>query len=170
MAKKKDPSHIKDLVPDPENARNHTPRNIGMIEDSIQAVGLARSIVIDEDGTILAGNGTIEAAGNVGTTKLRVIDADGDEVIAVRRKDLTREQKRLLALFDNRASDLAGWNVNVLKDIPIDERRKAFTDEEFKALIAAAEKAEEEAPPEFPSADKDSVKTEHVCPRCSFRF
>ena len=37
-----------------------------MIADSLQVVGAARSIVIDEDGMVLAGNDTIEAAAEVG--------------------------------------------------------------------------------------------------------
>ena len=53
--------HIGELKPDPKNARRHNPRNVGMIVDSLRAVGAARSIVIDEKGNILAGNATIEA-------------------------------------------------------------------------------------------------------------
>src|SRR4026208_901931 len=88
------PTHIKDLTPDPSNRRTHNPRNIGMVVDALHEVGAARSIVIDEDGVILAGNGVTEAAAEAGITKLRVIDAAGDELIAVRRSGLTAEQKR----------------------------------------------------------------------------
>ena len=56
-----DPTHIKDLVPDPSNRRAHNPRNIGMVSDALRAVGAARSIVIDEDDVILAGNGVVHA-------------------------------------------------------------------------------------------------------------
>lgn len=49
-------THLGDLRPDPRNARKHNPRNIGMIEAALHEVGAARSIVIDEEGTILAGN------------------------------------------------------------------------------------------------------------------
>ena len=58
----RNPDHIKHLVPDPENARKHNPKNIGVIVESLHAVGAARSIVIDEDNRILAGNGVIEAS------------------------------------------------------------------------------------------------------------
>lgn len=57
------PRHIKDLVPDPENRRKHNARNIGMVVDTLQSVGAARSIVIDENNVILAGNGVTQAAG-----------------------------------------------------------------------------------------------------------
>ena len=60
------PTHIKDLTPDPENRRAHNPRNLGMVVDALHAVGAARSIVIDEDNVILAGNGVTEAAAEAG--------------------------------------------------------------------------------------------------------
>jgi DNA modification methylase len=103
-------AHVRDLVPDPENRRRHTPRNIGMIVDGLQRVGAARSIVIDEDGVILAGNGVTEAAAEAGITKVRVVDAKGDELIAVRRTGLTADQKRSLAMYDNRTAELAEWS------------------------------------------------------------
>jgi hypothetical protein len=47
------------LRPDPRNARRHTPRNDGLNVDALHEVGAARSIVIDEDDTILAGNARV---------------------------------------------------------------------------------------------------------------
>lgn len=108
---------IEDLTPDPRNARRHTPRNIGVIERSLGEVGAARSIVIDEDGVILAGNATTEAAMQAGITRVRVIEADGNELIAVQRRGLTPEQKVKLALADNRAAELAEWEPDVLAEI-----------------------------------------------------
>ena len=80
-----DIDHIKDLKPDGRNARRHNPRNIGMIETALNEVGAARSIVIDEGGNILAGNGTVEAAAQAGITRVKVVEADGNEIVAVRR-------------------------------------------------------------------------------------
>jgi len=96
------PTTIADLNPDPTNARSHSPRNIGMLVDSLQQLGASRSIVIDEEGTVLAGNGVVEAAAEAGITKVRVVDVAGDELVAVRRTGLTPEQKVDLALRDNR--------------------------------------------------------------------
>jgi len=111
-----DITHIKQLTSDPKNARKHTPRNVGMIEKGMGEVGAARSIVIDENGVVLAGNATIEAAQQAGITKVQVIDGDGNTLIAVQRKGLTDEQKTKLALYDNRTAELAGWDVGVLAD------------------------------------------------------
>ena len=78
----KQPNHIRDLVPDPKNRRKHNPRNLGMVVDALHKVGAARSIVIDEDNVILAGNGVTEAAAEAGITKVRVIACGGNVLIA----------------------------------------------------------------------------------------
>src|SRR6476661_2237868 len=106
--------HLKDLVPDPQNRRKRTPRNVGMIVEALHQVGAARSIVIDEAGEILAGNGVVEAAAEAGMTKLHVVDADGTTIVAVRRSGLTPAQKRALAIYDNRAAELAEWDTEQL--------------------------------------------------------
>jgi len=105
---------LKDLTPDPKNRRKHTSRNVEMITEAIEQVGTARSIVIDEDDVVLAGNATVKAAGLAGLTKLKIVEAEGDEVIAVRRRGLSSEQKRALAIYDNRTAELAEWDVEQL--------------------------------------------------------
>src|SRR2546428_6228213 len=114
-------THIKDLVPDPKNARKHSPRNVGTIAEALRDVGAARSIVIDEDDVILAGNATIAAAADAGITHVQVVEADGNTVVAVRRRGLTPQQKARLAIYDNRAAELAdGWGVDVLQALQAD--------------------------------------------------
>ena len=71
---------LRDLNPEPQNARKHTPRNVAMVVDALQEVGAARSIVIDEKGVVLAGKATIEPAGQA--RRVKVVDADGREIIA----------------------------------------------------------------------------------------
>jgi hypothetical protein len=128
-------NHIKHLKPDGKNARRHNPRNIGLIGDALREVGAARSIVIDEAGNILAGNGTIEAAAEAGITKVQVVDADGETIVAVRRRGLSKKQKQRLALYDNRASDLAGWEADILREFETEHLLDGlFYDEEFEAL------------------------------------
>jgi DNA modification methylase len=103
-----------DLVPDPANRRKHNPRNLAMVTEALREVGAARSIVIDEDNTVLAGNDVAEAAVAAGLSRVRVVEADGSELIAVRRRGLTSEQKRALAIYDNRTAELAEWNFEQL--------------------------------------------------------
>jgi hypothetical protein len=137
-ATEKGPTHIKDLRPDPKNRRKHTPRNVGMIVDAIHKVGTGRSIVIDENDEVLAGNATIEAAAEAGITRVRVVETDGETLIAVRRRGLTVKQKRDLALYDNRAAELAEWDVEQLKeDIAAGEDLAAFFQQEELADLLA---------------------------------
>ena len=102
---------IESLNQDPENARIHSDDNIEAIRTSIGLVGAGRSIVIDEDGVILAGNATVKAAEAAGIKEVQVVETDGDVLVAVRRRGLTREQRKQLAYADNRASELADWNL-----------------------------------------------------------
>ena len=132
-------STIAQLKPDPRNARKHNPRNIGMIVNALQQVGAARSIVIDEDDVVLAGNGVIEAAAEAGIERLRVIEADGEEIIAVRRSGLTAEQKQKLALYDNRTAELADWDADVLAGIGEDlDLGELFYDGELAEVLGQA--------------------------------
>lgn len=96
---------VEDLKFLERNPRTHDVRNKAMIEDSLRRNGFARSIVLNEKNEILAGNGTTEMATIVGMKKVRVIDTDGDEIIAVRRNNLTLQQQMELALYDNRTGD-----------------------------------------------------------------
>lgn len=108
--------HLGDLHQDPRNARQHNARNVGMIADALREVGAARSGVIDEQGRILAGNATWEALAEAGIERVKVVEADGEEWVVVKRSGLTEEQKRRLALYDNRTAELADWHVEMLAD------------------------------------------------------
>src|SRR4029450_1041330 len=127
------------LTADPANRRAHNDRNLALIAEALKEVGAARSIVIDETNTILAGNGVTQAAQQIGRRKLRGGEADGDEVIAVRRRGLSDAQKRALALYDNRTAELATWNIEqLLADQQAGLELASFwTDEELAALLHA---------------------------------
>lgn len=128
---------LADLTPDPRNARRHNPRNVGMIEQALHTVGAARSIVIDEGGVVLAGNATIEAAAQAGIERVRVVEADGNELIAVQRRGLTDEQKAQLALYDNRAAELADWDPAVLAELAeAVDLSGLFGDDELAAILS----------------------------------
>jgi hypothetical protein len=107
---------LADLKGDLANRRLHTPRGAKMLQESIEQVGAARSIVIDEDNVILAGNGVVEAAGEAGLSKVLVVETDGKTVVAVRRSGLSTEEKRALALYDNRTGELSKWDADQLMD------------------------------------------------------
>lgn len=130
---------VNDLVADPKNRRRHGERNLGMIAEALDKVGAARSIVIDESNTVLAGNGVLQGAQKAGLRKVQIVDADGDTIIAVRRTGLTELQKRQLAMYDNRAGELAEWNVEQLREDQLEglELKPFFFDKEIDALLRA---------------------------------
>jgi len=168
MSKQKtDAVSISELKPDKKNARRHNPRNIGMIADSIQEVGAARSIVIDEDNNILAGNGTVEAAAQAGITKMQIVDADGETIIAVRRKGLTKKQKTRLAIADNRTTDLSDWNPEILGELAGDDLLAGlFTDAELGAMLSQFD-----IPDENKAIDEEAMQdTQHECQECGFKW
>ena len=146
----KEITHIKDLKHDPKNARVHTERNISVIAEGLQEVGAGRSILIDSNGEIIAGNGVVEAAAIVGITKVRVIDSPGDEIIAVRRSDLKGKKKTRAALLDNRAQEVGGgWNTDVLKDLAREDEKLLaglWGQEELDILLEAKSPLDEDDP------------------------
>jgi DNA modification methylase len=130
---------IKDLKHDHKNARKRTDRSAALIAESLKRFGAARSIVIDEDGRILAGNGTVEGARKAGIDKLRIIEAEGDELIAVRRTGLSEDDKVGLALADNRSSDLSEWDNEMLRQLSEEyDLTPWFEDDELLAEVLDA--------------------------------
>ncbi|MDP9355720.1 MAG: DNA modification methylase [Chloroflexota bacterium] len=148
-----DSAPLSSLIPDPRNARKHNERNLAQIEQALREVGAARSIVVDEVGVILAGNATVHAAMQAGLTHVRVVEANGTELVAVRRVNLTQEQKRRLALHDNRAAELAEWDTAVLASLADEMDLSDLWDPgELADLLAAAE-----GPPPDLLGDPDEV-------------
>ena len=154
------PAQLADLHPDPANRRVHPDRNLAMVVDSLRQVGAARSIVIDENNLILAGNGVTAAAVAAGLTKLHVIDVDGQTVVAVRRRGLTDAQKRALAIFDNRTAELAEWNVEQLAaDLKNGEDLTAFfLPDELPALLGEPPKEGATDPDAVPAARSTGIR------------
>jgi hypothetical protein len=132
-----------------------------MIVDSLRELGSGRSVVIDEKGVILAGNATIKAAGGTAIKRVRVVDTDGDEIVAVRRTNLTEKQKKRLALYDNRAAELAEWDVDVLGEIDRDILDDLWTDDELDAILddflTDDEAAEIHAKPSFVVFSREQI-------------
>ena len=109
--------NISDLKLDAKNPGRHSGRNIKQISNSLEEFGAARSIVIDETGNILAGNGLVEAARVIGIKKLKVIESNGQEIIAVLRRGLSEKQKTEYKIADNRTAELAEWDIGVLGEL-----------------------------------------------------
>ena len=89
---------LTELHPDPRNARLHEERSIQAIATSLKEFGQQKAIVSLRDGTVIAGNGTLEAAKRLGWKKLAVVRFDDEK------------KARAYALADNRTAELSGWS------------------------------------------------------------
>jgi 16S rRNA G966 N2-methylase RsmD len=148
---------VKDLKSDHKNARRRTDRSASLIAESLKRFGAARSIVIDEDGRILAGNGTVEGAKKAGIDKLRIIEAEGDELIAVRRAGLSEDEKVGLALADNRSSDLSEWDNEMLRQLSEEhDLTPWFEDDELLAEVLEPEEGKTD-PDDVPEAPEEPI-------------
>jgi hypothetical protein len=149
---------IKSLKQDPKNARKRTAQSKHLIEESLKRYGAARSIVIDETDRILAGNGTIDAATRSGIDKVRIIETDGDEIIAVRRKGLSEEEKVGLALADNRTSDLSEWDAQMLAQLSTEHNILPwFSEDDISELLGKEDTDFDPDDPEDQSGKIDDV-------------
>lgn len=96
---------IDDLIPDENNARKHNKKNLDAIAVSLQKFGQRKPIVINKDNVVLAGNGTVEAARQIGWKGLAVWRVPNEWDV---------ETQKAFALADNRTAELASWDSEIL--------------------------------------------------------
>lgn len=90
---------VQDIYHDPNNARKHDSKNLAAIKGSLVKFGQQKPIVIDKKNIVLAGNGTLEAAKELGWEHITVV-----------RSTLEGYEAMAYALADNRSSELAEWD------------------------------------------------------------
>ena len=100
--KSKQPVNIKstDLISDDKNFNKGSDIGAEMIRKSFEKFGAGRSILLDKNNRIIAGNKSVEYSG---IKDVLVIESDGSQLIAVKRTDidLDSQQGREMALADN---------------------------------------------------------------------
>ena len=134
---------ISKLTPDPNNARKRTPLSASVIRKSLEQFGAARSIVVDENDVIRAGNGTFEEAGQLGIEKVLTVEVDGNTIVAVKRKGLTEEQWKQYAIADNTASDFSTWDFDILSELTQEvDLSEFFPDDKLNELLEQLGKGE----------------------------
>jgi hypothetical protein len=94
---------INDVIPYVFNARDNYDA-IESVAESIKNFGFLVPIVIDKDGNLAAGHTRIEAAKSLGM----------GEVLALRAEHLTTDQIDSFRLIDNKVSELARWDTDLL--------------------------------------------------------
>lgn len=153
---------IDDLVPDGKNYNKGTDKGRKLVKRSLKELGAGRSVLLDKNGNIIAGNKTVEAAKALGFDDVVVVQTDGKRLVAVQRTDidLDTEQGRALALADNATSaaglawdmeaiaadgwaqdDLEGWGLKMRSGAILDSEPY---EQQFSILISVGSEAEQE--------------------------
>jgi hypothetical protein len=166
---------ISDLQHDNLNANKGTKRGRKAVVDSLSRYGAGRSILIDRNGKIIAGNQTIAVAAAAGFDEVIVVQSDGTKIIAVQRTDLDLNDTKAkeLAIADNRSSELGlEWNPEILGQLVTDlELQPFFTGDELTKIIAPhSDDTTKDVDPAATEIDVDGFELQHTCPRCGFGF
>jgi len=128
---------ISDLHPHPLNYRRHPPAQLAVLRESLRTHGFQKPVVVQPDGTILAGHGMVEAA-----------EAEGQESAPCHVYDGPYPEAFLA--MDNRSGDLAEDDdkalADLLKALAADEglQGTGYGDEDLGALIAQLDAANPE--------------------------
>jgi 16S rRNA G966 N2-methylase RsmD len=152
---------IDSLRPRRRNPRTHSAKQIRQIADSIRTFGFTNPLLIDAEGSVIAGHGRLRAAKQIGMATVPTIRLD----------HLSQEQIRALVIADNKLAELAGWDQDLLAlelqdltelDLDFELEVIGFETPEIDLLVGHAEKGEESDPadevspidPEAPSVSR----------------
>lgn len=120
---------VDELRLDPRNARLHPERNLTAIRASLERFGQQKPIVVKKDGTVVAGNGTLEVARQLGWTHVDVVrtELDGKDAVA-------------FGIADNKTGELAEWDFEVLSGLLAEigaehQSSTGFADYEIEPLL-----------------------------------
>lgn len=111
---------IDQLTPDNLNANKGTQFGQALIEKSLRDLGAGRSVLLDKNNRIIAGNKTIENAAAIGLEEVIIVETTGDQIVAVKRTDvdLDSQKGRALAIADNATSKAnLDWDKEVISSI-----------------------------------------------------
>ena len=144
------------------NSRVHSDNQIKEIAESIKEFGFTNPVLIDENNTLIAGHGRLDAARKLNLKTISAVIVSG----------LTEPQKRALMIVDNKLALNASWDNDVLS-----KEVSYLTDNQFDiGLLGFGEDELAELTMDFrpdneplPSLDKLSAKMV-TCPHCKKEF
>ncbi len=124
---------LEELIKPKRNTRIHTEQQLKEFQRSVQMFGQIRPIVIDENNTILAGNGLYDTLVAMGKETADVYQYDS----------LTENQKKKLMIADNKIFSLGIENLETLnsflEDLQGDLDIPGFDEEILKQMVSEAE-------------------------------
>jgi ParB-like chromosome segregation protein Spo0J len=152
------------LIPYANNARTHSAEQVAQIAASIKEWGWTTPVLVDEQGSIIAGHGRTLAAHKLKMTEIPVMVAEG----------WSDAKKRAYIIADNKLAMNAGWDNEMLAlelgeigELGFDLDLTGFKSEEIQALHT----------PDFePGTEEDQGKLDELdpkwiaCPHCGKEF
>jgi ParB-like chromosome segregation protein Spo0J len=152
------------LIPYANNARTHSAEQVAQIAASIKEWGWTTPVLVDEQGSIIAGHGRTLAAHKLKMTEIPVMVAEG----------WSDAKKRAYIIADNKLAMNAGWDNEMLAlelgqigELGFDLDLTGFKAEEIQALHT----------PDFePGTEEDQGKLDELdpkwiaCPHCGKEF
>jgi len=143
---------IADLRFPEKNVRIHTESQIKEFIRSIDKFEQIRPVVIDENNTILCGNGLVEA----------MIKLGRETVFVHQKSNLTENDKKKLMIADNKIYSLGIDNLDVInsifEDLKNDLDIPGFDDEILKSMVADADEVTQKLS-EYGTLDEDEIET-----------
>ena len=132
------------------NVRMHTEKQLKEFERSVTMFGQIRPIVVDDERTILAGNGLYETLLRMGWTEADVLQMQG----------LSDSQKKKLMLADNKiyglgVDDLDSFDA-ILNELQDDLDIPGFDEELLKSMVSQASEVTEKLQ-EYGTLDDEEI-------------
>jgi hypothetical protein len=170
---------IDDVHLDPANTRTHPERNKAAIRASLTRFRAGRSIVLDANNVVRAGNGTIEEARQAGFDEVLIVEPKPNQIVAVKRADWSASEATAYSVADNRIASLAedddaalATTLRALQSEDFDLAAVGYSDEELQGLIdGLADRAldSEADGKEYDESVADEVKY-CECPSCGHKW
>lgn len=154
---------IDELIPFARNSRTHSPEQVTQIAAAMREWGWTSPVLVDEEGSILAGHGRIMAARVLGLSEVPTMVARG----------WSEAQKRAYVIADNKLALNAGWDPEMLK-----LELHALNEDAYRLELTGFDGAELSMAmfePDFSPTGEDEQprldeKTKVECPACGHAF
>lgn len=143
---------VSELKHPDKNIRIHTERQLEEFARSIKMFGQIRPVVVDENNTILAGNGLVLALKKMGE----------ENAIVLKYTNLSENQKKKLMIADNKIFNLGIEDLDTLnhflQELGDDLDIPGFDEELLQSMVAEAEEVTEKIS-EYGTLDEDEIST-----------
>lgn len=147
---------------DPANVRAHGLKNLEAVKGSLRRFGQQKPIVVSGDGIVVAGNGTVTAARELGWKQIAAV-----------RTELSGSALAAYGIADNRSGELAEWDLDALAETlgglqidGVDLAEIGFDEADLASLLSDFS-MDEHADDDQPALDERSPVE---CPACGVSF